>query len=120
MKTITVILAVLLFVIVYLTACGPEEVKPPPDQVTVQLKWVHQAQFAGFYVAQEKGYYADQNLKVNLIPFSFEEPTMEAVVTGKADFGIKSASEIIQAKAEGLPVQAFAVIYQDSPFVIIH
>jgi len=40
---------------------------------------------------------------------------MDAVVEGKAAFGVKSASEIIQARAEGLPVRAFAVIYQDSP-----
>ena len=67
------------------------------------------------YVAVEKGFYKAQNLKVTLVPFSFEEPTLEAVVQGKATFGVKSASEIIQARAEGLPVRAFAVIYQDSP-----
>ena len=38
------------------------------DTVTVRLKWFHQAQFAGFYVAQEKGFYKDAGLDVNLQP----------------------------------------------------
>ena len=115
MKTLTRISAVLLIMVALLAACQPQEVDKPPDEVTVKLKWVHQAQFAGMYVAAEKGFYEDQNLKVNLVPFSFEEPTMDAVVEGKAVFGVKSASEIIQARAKGLPVKAFAVIYKDSP-----
>ena len=121
MKRATAISAVFLLAPVVLlasallTACQPQEVEQPVDEVTVMLKWVHQAQFAGLYAAVEKGFYADQHLKVNLVPFSFEEPTIEAVVEGKAEFGIKSASEIIEARAGGLPVQAFAVIYQDSP-----
>jgi NitT/TauT family transport system substrate-binding protein len=114
MKTIAKFLTWLLLVVLF-AACRPQEIKKPPDEVTVQLKWVHQAQFAGMYAAVEKGFYQAQNLKVNLVPFSYEEPTMEAVVEGEATFGVKSASEIIQARAEGLPVKAFAVIYQDSP-----
>jgi len=107
--------AVILLAMALLAACVPPETEQPLDQVTVKLKWVHQAQFAGMYVAAEKGFYKDQNLEVNLVPFSFEEPTLESVVEGKAVFGVKSASEIVQARAEGLPVRAFAVIYQDSP-----
>jgi len=58
---ITVLVIVLLS-----AACGPSEVEPPPDHMTVQLKWVNQAQFAGFYVAKEQGYYAEQNLDVTV------------------------------------------------------
>ncbi len=112
MKKTTKILAMTVLTMVLLAACRPEE---QADEITVKLKWVHQAQFAGLYVAVEKGFYADQNLDVNLVPFTFEEPTMDAVVEGKATFGVKSASEIIQARAEGLPVSAFAVIYKYSP-----
>jgi ABC-type nitrate/sulfonate/bicarbonate transport system substrate-binding protein len=106
---------ILALLLALLAACAPQQAEVPPDEVTVKLKWVHQAQFAGMYVAAEKGFYEEQDLKVNLVPFTFEEPTMEAVVEGQATFGVKSASEIIQARAEGLPVKAFAVIYKDSP-----
>ncbi|MEA3458261.1 MAG: ABC transporter substrate-binding protein, partial [Candidatus Thermoplasmatota archaeon] len=49
------------------------------QEITVKLKWLHQAQFAGNYVANEKGFYADEGLKVNLVPFSFEDPTIDSV-----------------------------------------
>lgn len=115
MKRIIRILAVTVLAMVLLAACQPREVERPPDQVTVKLKWVHQAQFAGMYAAVEKGFYQAQNLKVNLIPFSIEEPTIDAVVGGEADFGITGANEIIEARAQGLPVIAFAVIYKTNP-----
>ena len=51
MKT-TRIFTVLLLGLALLAACRPQEVKKPPDEVTVQLSWFHQAQFAGFYAAE--------------------------------------------------------------------
>src|SRR5215218_8905126 len=39
-----------------------------PDKVTLQLKWVTQAQFAGYYAASEEGYYADEGLNVTIRP----------------------------------------------------
>lgn len=114
MKKLTSILILLLFMMA-LPACKNQQGDETPEEITVKLKWVDQAQFAGMYVAVEKGFYEDQNLIVNLIPFSFEEPTLPAVVEGKAQFGVKSASEIIKARSEGFPVQAIAVIYQQSP-----
>ncbi|MBM3203591.1 hypothetical protein FJZ55_06785, partial [Candidatus Woesearchaeota archaeon] len=40
---------------------------PPPEKVRLQLKWMHSFQFAGYYAAREKGFYAEENLDVNLI-----------------------------------------------------
>ena len=57
MRTITRIFSIPLLVIA-IVACEPKQAKRAPDEVKLQLKWVHQAQFAGFYVAQDKGYYA--------------------------------------------------------------
>jgi NitT/TauT family transport system substrate-binding protein len=118
MYRITKIKVVLIFIVTLLTACQLKEVEIPNDEVTVKLKWVHQAQFAGMYVAVDKGFYEEQNLTVNLLPFTFEEPTMDAVIQGQADFGVKSASEIISAREEGAPVKAIAVIYKYSPLCL--
>ena len=85
------------------------------EDVTLKLKWVHQAQFAGNYVAKEKGFYADEGLNIILEEFSFENPTIDAVINGDATFGITSANEIVMARSNGLPLQAFAVIYKISP-----
>ena len=86
-----------------------------PEEINVKLKWVHQAQFAGNYIAIEKGFYEDEGIKVNLIPFSFEDPTLKSVADGEATFGITGADELILARARGLPLKAFAVIYKINP-----
>ena len=85
------------------------------EKVSVQLKWLHQAQFAGNYVAKEKGFYADQGLDVDIIPFSYTNPTLEAVAKGDVDFGITGASELIMAREKGMPLKAIAVIYKTIP-----
>ena len=85
------------------------------QEITVKLKWLHQAQFAGNYVAVEKGFYANEELKVNLVPFSFEDPTIDSVVNGTAVFGITGADELILARSKGLTLKAFAVIYKINP-----
>jgi ABC-type nitrate/sulfonate/bicarbonate transport system substrate-binding protein len=85
------------------------------QEITVKLKWLHQAQFTGNYVAVEKGFYANEGLKVNLVPFSFEDPTIDSVANGTAVFGITGADELILARSKGLPLKAFSVIYKINP-----
>lgn len=85
--------------------------------ITLKLKWVHQAQFAGNYVAIEKGFYANEGFSVTTVPFSFESPSIDAVVSGTADFGITGADELVLARAKGMPIQAIAVIYKTNPVV---
>jgi ABC-type nitrate/sulfonate/bicarbonate transport system substrate-binding protein len=85
------------------------------DDVNVMLKWIHQAQFAGNYVAAEKGFYKEQGVEVNLIPYSEENKPIDAVVSGRATFGITGADELILAREKGLPVKAFGVIYKINP-----
>jgi ABC-type nitrate/sulfonate/bicarbonate transport system substrate-binding protein len=87
------------------------------EPVTVRLKWVHQSQFAGMYVADQKGFYADAGIKVRLLPFDSKDYPINDVVSGRSQFGIAGADEILLARAEGEPVKAIAVIYQDSPVV---
>ena len=75
MKRIAKISALLLLAVVVLAACRPQEVERPPDEVTVQLVWYHQAQFAGFYAADQQGYYAEECLAVTLLPLAGPAPT---------------------------------------------
>lgn len=89
----------------------------PIQEVNLKLKWLHQAQFAGNYVAVEKGFYTDEGLRVNLIPFSFENSTIKSVSEGKDMFGITGADELVLAREKGIPIQAFAVIYKVNPVV---
>ncbi len=105
--------------ITLLAGCGSREVKTPPDKVTVQLKWVHQAQFAGLYMAQEKGYYAEENIKVTLIEGGPGIDTAEQVVTKKADFGVEQADRLIQSAGQGESVTVFAVIYRRNALAFV-
>lgn len=86
--------------------------------VTLQLKWYHQFQFAGYYAALEKGYYRDAGLDVTIREGSPGNDPIDAVLSGEADFGI-GASELLLAYAEGKPVVAVASIFQHSPLILL-
>jgi len=119
MKTISKISAVLLVAVSVLAACGPQEVEKPPDEVSVQLKWVHQAQFAGFYVAQERGYYADENIEVSFIEGGPGIEPVEQVVIGQADFGVGAPEAILMRGSQGEPLVAIATIYRRNPLAFV-
>lgn len=92
-----------------------EEYSGPIEDITVQLKWMHQAQFAGNYVAEQKGFYKDLGLNVELESFDYTNNPISEVLDERADFGIIGAGELIKARVEGKPIKALAVIYQDNP-----
>jgi len=119
MKKIGKLSAMLFLAVSLLSACGPQEVRKPPDQVRMQLKWVHQAQFAGFYLAQERGHYAQENIKVAFIEGGPGINALEQVVTGKADFGVAGPEDILLQRSLGKPVVAIAAIHRRSPVVFV-
>jgi NitT/TauT family transport system substrate-binding protein len=89
------------------------------ESVTVQLQWTHQAEFAGFYVADQKGYYADEGLAVTFIEGGTEVDSLANVLDGTAQFGTANADQLIVARSEGKPLRALAVEYRRSPTVFI-
>ena len=88
------------------------------DAVTVRLKWFNQAQFAGFYVAQEKGDYKAAGLDVNIQPGGPDFPAVQMITGGNEQFGVTGADQILIARSKGVPVVALAVIYRRNPFVL--
>jgi len=109
------LVAVLAAGIVLLPGYLQKEKPKESQEIKIKLAWLHQAQFAGLYVAKEKGYYAKEGLDATILPFSFEDPTIDAVAKGNAVFGIVGADELVLARAKGLPIKAFAVIYKTNP-----
>ena len=106
--------------VVWLTACTPASTPSPAlTPITVQLKWLHQAQFAGLYAADRNGYYAAEGLKVNLIQGGPSVDLEKGVLEGTAQFGVDGADALITARANGNPVRAIAVIYRRSPLVFM-
>ena len=99
---------------------GPARAGPDadPDTVTVQLKWKHQFQFAGYYIAIEKGYYADAGMDVRLIEAVAGQEPMNEVVDGRADYGV-GTTDLLLMRDKGLPVVLLASIFQHSPLAIM-
>ncbi len=102
-----------------LVSCGTQEVTEPPDEVTVQLKYFHQSQFAGFYAADHQGYYAAEGLEISFVEGGPDVDLLAPVVDGTAQFGIDGADVLIAARAESKPVLAIAAIYRRSPVVFV-
>lgn len=87
------------------------------DQVTLQLKWTHAFQFAGYYAAKEQGYYRDAGLNVNIVEAKPDTDPVRNVLGGVAQFGVGTSSLLLD-RAAGKPVVALAVIFQQSPYEI--
>lgn len=88
------------------------------DKVTLQLKWSHAYQFAGYYAAKEMGYYQDAGLDVQINPLKPGGDVLHEVASGNANFGT-GTSGILLARQDGIPVVALATIFQHSPYVLI-
>ncbi len=86
--------------------------------VTVQLRWHHAFQFAGYYAAVEKGYYKEAGLAVQLKDARPGLDVVDEVVSGRADFGIGNSGLLIDRLA-GKPVVVLATIFQHSPLVLL-
>ncbi len=88
------------------------------EPVTLQLKWTHAFQFAGYYAAQQQGYYREAGLDVTLKPGYRDVDVIDEVVSGRAEFGV-GTSALLLARNSGKPVVALAVIFQHSPMVLL-
>jgi len=88
------------------------------EKVTVQLQWQHQFQFAGFYAAQDQGYYRDAGLDVSLLEAQPGTNPIENVVDGHAQYGVGNSS-LLLARGLGQPVVVLASIFQHSPAVLL-
>ncbi len=86
------------------------------DDIRLQLRWHHQFQFAGYYMALEQGYYQQAGLKVTIVPGAPGISALEQLLAGKALFAV-SASGAVLAYLQGRPVVAMATVLQKSPNV---
>ncbi|MCC7280124.1 MAG: ABC transporter substrate-binding protein, partial [Chromatiaceae bacterium] len=88
------------------------------DKVRLQLKWQHQFQFAGYYAAQEQGYYRDAGLEVEILPATPGEDPVRRVIEGQAEFGVGS-TELLLRREQGAPLVVLATIFQHSPLALM-
>ncbi len=94
---------------------------PGPTKVKLQLNWVAEPEFGGFYAARESGAYAKQQLEVDIVGGGAGTPVLQMVASGQADFGIVSADDVLIARARGVDVVAVFAAFQHSPHgVMVH
>lgn len=89
------------------------------QKVTFLPHWVPQAQFAGFYMAREKGIYAKHRLDVTILKGGTQYPPVECLATGKTDFTSTFLSTAMEKHAEGVPLLNIAQIVQHSGLRLI-
>ena len=88
------------------------------DQVSLQLKWKHQFQFAGYYAALEQGFYRNAGLDVSIREGGPDIDVAETVAGGKANFGVCNSS-VLRERAMGHRLVVLAAIFQHSPAIIL-
>lgn len=86
--------------------------------IVLQLKWEHQFQFAGYYMAQEKGFYKELNLDVKINEGTDICNPVDSVMIGVSQLGIAGPELLIQ-RNQGKPLIALLSIYQHSPLVFL-
>lgn len=98
---------------------APSSPSKSEDRISLQLKWFHSFQFAGYYAAVANGYYRESGLEVDLIDYpGTGYCPVSSVLSGSADYGIAS-SDLLEYRLRGSPVVLLAAIFQQTPDVLL-
>jgi NitT/TauT family transport system substrate-binding protein len=84
------------------------------DDVTLQLKWVTQAQFAGYYVAAAKGFYEEEGLNVTILPGGPDVAPTQVIAGGGADVVVDWMPSALAAREKGLALVNIAQPFKSS------
>ncbi|WP_320672798.1 ABC transporter substrate-binding protein [Patulibacter defluvii] len=107
-----------------LAACGGDDgdgaADGGPRRATLALDWFAQPSNGGPYAAQDAGYYRDRGIELTIQPGSAQATSIQIVGGGKAQFGLETAENILQARDKGVPIVALAATLQKSPAVLLY
>src|SRR5216117_1206099 len=90
---------------------GASTGKSSKTKVTLQLKWVTQAQFAGYYAAKAKGLYTAEKLDVIIRPGGPDIVPERVVAGGGAQFGLDWLPSLLSAREQGAPLVNIAQLF---------
>src|SRR5215207_1831596 len=88
------------------------------DKMTIQLKWVTQAQFAGYYVAKDKGFYKDEKLDVTVKPGGPDIAPPQVIAGGGADVIVDWMPSALAAREKGVPLVNVAQPFKKSGMML--
>ncbi|HEX6843920.1 MAG TPA: ABC transporter substrate-binding protein [Actinomycetota bacterium] len=103
-------------------ACGEESTSAggggedceTTDQVKLQLQWFIQAQFAGYFAAQDKGFYADQCLEVEIVEGGVDIVPQQQLADGAVDFALAWVPKALASREAGADIVNIAQVFQRS------
>lgn len=99
-----------------LGGCVPSSKRPKNlKSVSYRLKWLPNANYIDGYVAQSKGYFAEQGLSCTVRPGGPDLDSIKSVASGSDDFGVTGADQLIMARSHGIDIVAIAAFFQGSP-----
>ena len=102
-----------------IAAPGARAAEKPLDKVTLALHWLAQCQFAGYFVALEKGYYRQQGIEMTIRTGAADTNNIQQVTAGAADFGTRRLADVIGVVDKGAPVISVAQILRSSGMVLV-
>ncbi len=111
----TLLLIILAFVMIPVIASAQA---PNLDTIKLRLIWKHQFQFAGYYMAVQKGFYTNRGLDVDIIEFDHNINNLDEVTSGETEFAVGRSSLLID-KAKGKKITALLATYQHSPIMLL-
>jgi len=88
------------------------------NKITLQLSWFDQFQFAGYYIAKEKGFYKDAGLEVLIKPFEFGIDIPNDISTGKYDFAVGRETLLLE-RSNNKKIVALYSLFQTSPLILV-
>ena len=109
---------IILFFLVFVSTLFSSEVEQ--EKLTLQLKWHHQFQFAGYYIAKEKGYYRDAGLDITIYPYDPQHDgrITDTVLSGERNFAVGS-SGLLREISDGKELLLLNAVYESSPLILL-
>ncbi len=104
----------ILFLLIFVTFTQAQS-----KDITLTLSWKHQFQFAGYYVAKEKGFYEKAGLNVNIKEYDLQRDNTKDISSGKYEFGIGHSSLILDKLNDYPNIILLTAVHQSSPLILL-